>query len=100
MVEERITSEAAKARFRVQKIVIVRPCAPKHFGDFVADVYCDVGILRVNRDRGQFFLDIFDGQEKRFVQAYHKYPALLAIYEKQRWDLWELFKTIGEVRNA
>jgi hypothetical protein len=64
------------------------------FGDFVAEVKSDIGLLRVERERGQCFIDYFDEEKKTFVRGDIKWPKLLPIFNKGAWELSDLIRVI------
>ncbi|MDR3445810.1 MULTISPECIES: hypothetical protein [unclassified Dyella] len=65
------------------------------FGDFVAEVSTDVGLLRVERERGQCFVDFFDGKSGAFTRGDIKWPHLLLTFNKGTWELSDLLKVIA-----
>lgn len=65
------------------------------FGDFVAEVMTNAGLLRVERERGQCFVDYFDKASDTFVRGDIKWPKLLAIFNKSKWELADLIKIIA-----
>lgn len=67
------------------------------FGDFIAEVNSDVGLLRIERERGQCFVDYFDEGEKIFVRGDIKWPKLLPIYSRGAWELCELLRAIKDL---
>jgi hypothetical protein len=67
------------------------------FGDFVADVTTNVGLLRVERERGRSFVDYFDKESNAFIRGDIKWPELLHIFNKGKWELVDLIKVIAVV---
>lgn len=60
------------------------------FGDFVFYVESNIGKFRVLSDRGQIFIDIFDSSSGAYIRGDKACPALLSVYNKGMWELWEL----------
>ncbi|WP_201313830.1 hypothetical protein [Dyella sp. EPa41] len=67
----------------------------KSFGDFVAEVETMHGLLRIERERGQCFVDYFDDTTGAFVRGDIKWPQLLPIFESGSWSLSDLLKVLG-----
>ena len=64
------------------------------FGDFSAEVKTTVGLLRVERERGQSFVDYFDATKGAFIRGDVQWPQLLPTFKKGTWELSDLLRTI------
>lgn len=67
----------------------------KSFGDFVAEVETMCGKLRIERERGQCFVDYFDDVSGTFVRGDLKWPQLLPIFDSGSWSLSDLLKVLA-----
>lgn len=65
------------------------------FGNFVAEVQTKIGLLRVERERGQSFIDFFDDKSNTFIRGDIKWPELLQVFKREKWDLAELLEVIA-----
>jgi len=84
-----IKSQFVKAGVGCHEIRFIR-YDESRFGDFVAEVSTDLGLLRVERERGQCFIDLFDDASGRFIRGDEKWPQLLPLFNRGAWELSDL----------
>lgn len=89
-----LTEQFNKAGLKPLDIKVIR-YSEESFGDFVADVMTNIGLLRVERERGQCFLDYFDKPNATFVRGDIKWPQLLPVFNRGKWELGDLVKVVA-----
>lgn len=67
--------------------------SPQSFGDFVIDVESDIGKLKITRDRGQFFVDIY-GSDGVSHPAHKLVNSVRSLYAQNNWTLEDILKSI------
>ncbi|WP_243041450.1 hypothetical protein [Dyella sedimenti] len=92
-VEQYIEDQFAHAGLSVQSIRLL-PRIEKSFGDFLAEVSTNLGLFRVERERGHYFVDGYDEASERFVRGSARWPDFVSIYARNAWELGDLLEIV------
>ena len=93
-IEEFILNQFSKTSVKVRNISVINESS-RNFGDFAIEVESDIGKLKILKDRGQVFVDVFDFSSGKFIPAEKVCDPLLDIYSKATWELSEIINALS-----